>query len=257
MKHATFTSPDILAESLVQADYNRRRLSPSMKDPLYVHLSDIRLFLDRYTNESFESFLDYGCGGSPYRDLFKTGKYLRADYVDCGGLDYIITPEGQLPAPDNSCDCILSTQVLEHVLSPSAYLSGAFRVLRPGGKLIITTHGVWEDHGCPYDFRRWTYDGLCQELGAAGFQIKHAAKLTTGPRAIAFLLSQSLGEIHDSKFKLSGLAFRLLRRSSFGIAELRHKWMDRQFANNRVVYHDPGAHRFYLALGIEGLKPIA
>jgi hypothetical protein len=128
-------------------------------------------------------------------------------------------------------------------------------VLQPGGKLILTTHGVWEDHGCPYDFRRWTADGLSRELEQAGFQVRKVAKLTTGPRAILFLFAQILGQVHDGRRTLSGLAFRLLRRSRFARAELRNPWLDRQFPDHRVVFENRAGCGIYLGLGIEGIKP--
>jgi SAM-dependent methyltransferase len=256
MNDSVFKTPQAVAENLSEVEYNRQRLAPNPKDDYYVHLSDVRIFLEPYASESFNRLLDYGCGGSPYRNLFKAKNYVRADYVDCGNLDFLISPDGKIDSPDNSYDAVLSTQVLEHVFSPRAYLAEGFRVLRPGGKLILTTHGIWEDHGCPYDFRRWTYDGLCRELEEAGFQVKRVAKLTTGPRAIIFLFSQILGQVHDTRSSLSGLAFRLLRRSHFAVAESRHKWMDRQFGDHRAVFENKSGHGIYLALGIEGVKPL-
>jgi len=257
MSDSSFRSPKDVSDNLTESEYNRQRLFPHPKDVYYVHLSDIRLFLEKYSNESFDCLLDYGCGGSPYRNMMNAKKYIRADYVDCGNLDYKINSNGRVDLPDNSCDCVLSTQVLEHVFSPQMYLSEAFRILRPGGKLILTTHGIWEDHGCPYDFRRWTYDGLRQEIEAVGFQAKRTARITTGQRATIFLFSQISGQLYESRRRLFGLALWLLRHSSFSVAELRHNWMDRRFPDNRVVYEaQSGGHGIYLALGIEGIKPI-
>lgn len=257
MSEALFKPLKAVSDNLGELEYNRQRLAPEPKDPLYVHLSDIRLFLEPYAKESFGRLLDYGCGGSPYRELFHAEKYIRADYVDCGDLDCLIPADGRLALPDNSCDAVLSTQVLEHVFSPRVYLAEALRVLRPGGKLILTTHGIWEDHGCPYDFRRWTYDGLCRELEESGFQVTKISRLTTGPRAIVFLFSQILGQLHDKRSSLAGLAFRMLRRSGFNTHELRHRWMDIQFAGNRAIHGKQAGHGIYLALGIEGVKPAA
>jgi SAM-dependent methyltransferase len=244
-----------IGETLAGAEYNRQRLAPHPKDPYYIHLSDVRLFLSNYEAAGFGSVLDYGCGGSPYRKLFNPPRYVRADHVDCGDIDCVIGRDGHLALPDEEFEMVLSTQVLEHVYSPQDYLKEAWRVLKPGGKLILTTHGTWEDHGCPYDFRRWTRDGLWQELESAGFEVKRVAKLTTGTRAILFLFSKILGEVHDSRFHLSGLAFRLLRRSRFVVPELRHRWMDSQFAAQRVVFGNETKEGIYLALGIEGIKP--
>jgi SAM-dependent methyltransferase len=257
MNNPSFQQPQVVAENISSAEYNRERLSPQPKDDLYIHLSDIRLFLDPYVKENYTRLLDYGCGGSPYRELFKAEKYVRADYVDCGNLDCLISADGKLDFPDNSFDAVLSTQVLEHVFSPRTYLLEALRVLRPGGKLILTTHGIWEDHGCPYDFRRWTYDGLARELNDAGFKVTREARLTTGQRATLFLFSRILGQLHDGRTTLLGWVFRFLRRSSFGFAESRHKWMDRQYGNRRMVLGNEPGNGIYLALGIEAVKPAA
>ena len=250
------SNPDsAIALSLAKTEYNRQRAFPQPKDNLYIHLSDLRLFLDKYCDHRFERLIDFGCGGSPYRSLFNANNYVRADFLDTGELDYTINDKGKIEMPDESCDGVLSTQVLEHVFSPTAYLSEAFRLLRPGGKLILTTHGIWEDHGCPYDFRRWTHDGLTRELEAVGFKVKRIVKLTTGPRAILSLFAGILYQLKDSRFSLSGLAFRLLRHSSFAVPEKRHMWMDHYFAGNRIVSADESGHTLYLALGIEGVKP--
>jgi SAM-dependent methyltransferase len=255
MNYSAFKERESVSETLAGAEYNRQRCQPHPKDPYYIHLSDIRLFLAAYEGATFGSILDYGCGGSPYRSLFQATEYRRADYVDCGGVDCLIEQDGRLSQPDDSFDLVLSTQVLEHVFQPQDYLKEAWRVLRPGGRIILTTHGIWEEHGCPYDFRRWTFDGLSQELEQAGFAVKRVAKLTTGPRAILFLFAQILGQVHDGRRTMSGWAFRLLRRSTFAKPEFRHRWMDRQFPDHRLVSEKRPGHGLYLALGIEATKP--
>jgi SAM-dependent methyltransferase len=247
-------SKAVISEALAESNYNRQRHSPELADPHYIPLTDLRLFLDRYTNQSFDQLLDYGCGGSPYRSLFKSSRFLRADYVDCGGVDCLIAEDGTLPLPDACCDGVLSTQVLEHVYSPQTYLAEAFRVLRPGGKLILSTHGIWEDHGCPYDFWRWTADGLARDLERAGFKVTKTYKITTGGRAILFLFSQVFHQLRASRLSLLGCAFALLRCSAFAKPEKRHRWMDSLFPGNRLVLSGMDGHGIYLCLGIEAIK---
>ena len=41
--------------------------------------------------------------------------------------------------PKNSYDLVIALAVLEHTLSPKRLVAEAFRTLKPGGKLIITT----------------------------------------------------------------------------------------------------------------------
>ena len=243
-----------VSKSLSEADYNRQRLSPEPGDPFYVPLSDLKLFLNRFKTESFDELLDYGCGGSPYRSLFKAKQFIRADYVDCGGVDHLIGEDGNLPLPDGCCDMVLSTQVLEHVFSPQKYLSEALRVLRPNGKLILTTHGIWEDHGCPYDFWRWTADGLAREVEEAGFVVVKNYKLTTGPRAVMFHFGRLFQQLKGTQRGLMDLAFQMLKRSAFKFPAKRHQWMDLMFPENRMVASDVHGHDMYLCLGIEAVK---
>lgn len=245
---------EAVSESISETDYNRQRLSPQLSDRYYVHLSDLKLFLDLHTNHSYDHVLDYGCGGSPYRDLFKAKRYIRADYVDCGSMDYLIGEDGKLPLANESVDLVISTQVLEHVFSPQKYLAEALRVLRPGGKLILTTHGIWEDHGCPYDFWRWTADGLSRELGQAGFRVTKSYKITTGVRAVMFHFSQIFHHVKDSRRGLFGWSLWLLKRSAFNISQKRHRWMDNYFYEHRLVPSSMPGHGFYLCLGVECTK---
>lgn len=116
--------------------------------------------------------LDYGCANSPYRHLF-TGcrRYLAADIGGNSQAEIQLTPEGTVPLPDRSFDLVLSTQVLEHVPDPALYLSECRRVLKPGGHVVITTHGIMYYHRDPEDYWRWTSDGLALLLTAADLRI--------------------------------------------------------------------------------------
>jgi SAM-dependent methyltransferase len=116
--------------------------------------------------------LDYGCGGKPYRSLFrgKFAEYVGADLSQSEDTDLVLGRSGEIPVAAGSFDCVLSSQVLEHVEDPRRYLREAHRVLRSEGHLIISTHGIWRYHPDPLDYWRWTLDGLEYELRRAGFK---------------------------------------------------------------------------------------
>jgi SAM-dependent methyltransferase len=114
--------------------------------------------------------LDYGCAERPYRSLFGAGvDYVGADLAGNRDADVNLNSDGTVPEAAAQFDLVLSTQVLEHVADPTLYVSECFRVLKPGGVLVITTHGLMHYHPDPVDYWRWTSAGFERLLSGAGF----------------------------------------------------------------------------------------
>ena len=60
------------------------------------------------------------------------------------GIPFVLAElDGELPLPDNAFDVVWSSEVIEHVADTARWMSEARRVLRPGGRLLLTTpsHG--------------------------------------------------------------------------------------------------------------------
>jgi SAM-dependent methyltransferase len=113
--------------------------------------------------------LDYGCAERPYRHLFGTGvDYTGADLDGNAAADLQLNDDGTVPLAGAQFDLILSTQVLEHVADPNLYVSECHRLLKPGGALVVTTHGIMHYHPDPEDYWRWTSAGLKSLLTQAG-----------------------------------------------------------------------------------------
>lgn len=62
---------------------------------------------------------------------------LSAEYPDFRFIDMILPPLKGLA--DNSFDFVVTFQVIEHIEDDDAFVREAHRVLRPGGKLLLTT----------------------------------------------------------------------------------------------------------------------
>jgi SAM-dependent methyltransferase len=170
----------------------RERASPRRGDPFYVHLIDVREALRLTLSGASGLWLDYGSDTSPYRDLLGRCIVRSADLPRPGReVDHVIDESGALAdIASGTFDGVLSTQVLEHVPEPVSYLREAHRILRSRGRLVLTTHGIWEDHPGPLDLRRWTLQGLQRELGSEGFHVQECWGLTCRRRAALFLLQQ-------------------------------------------------------------------
>lgn len=164
------------APKVVLTDEQRRALRP----PLYHKRFYIQRRLTRCVcglleehREVFDgaTVVDYGCGDMPYRPFIEPSahSYLGVDLPGNEAAEAELTSGGMTPYADASADVVLSTQVLEHVDSPTQYLAEAWRILRPGGTLMLSTHGIWWHHPHPQDLWRWTGEGLGRVLGEAGF----------------------------------------------------------------------------------------
>lgn len=66
----------------------------------------------------------------------------------------------ELPFPDASFPTIVMIEVLEHLTEPSRALTEIYRVLTPGGTLILTTRFLAPPHDTPHDYFRFTSFGL-------------------------------------------------------------------------------------------------
>ena len=104
--------------------------------------------------------LDVGCGVKPYLPFFATAReYVGLDLVRTEHADVVGTAE-QLPLDDASFDLVLCLQVLEHVDDPGQAIRELHRVTRPGGRVLLSTHGTQVYHPSPADYWRWTHTGL-------------------------------------------------------------------------------------------------
>lgn len=250
-------SPELVAEIINRDDYLRARLSPRPGEITYLHLRDLRTAINEVATAEPLRVLDYGCGGSPYRPLFPAARYTCADLPDTPLTDFVIHPDGRIDAGDGQFDLILSTQVLEHVAAPAVYLRECYRLLAPGGRLFLTTHGFYEEHGCPYDFHRWTADGLRFEIEAAGFLTQSVHKLTTNSRAILQLIEHHHGSFVAPRWHPFGWWLIAVRMFSGRLRPFLHRWSDRYHQRYCVVPASSGGHSFFLGLGILAVKPRA
>lgn len=138
--------------------------------------------------------VDLGCADAPYRDLFDPSvRHVGVDLPGNPVADVHLAEDGTVPMDDGAADLVLSTQVLEHVGDPARYLAECRRLLRPGGTLVLSTHGLMYLHRDPTDYWRWTCDGLERIVREAGFDVVEVRGVLALPAAALQLLQDGLG----------------------------------------------------------------
>ena len=120
----------------------------------------------RFTRQNIDGFLrrelrgvggtvlDLGAGLRPFVGLLP-GKTLALDYRPRPDID-VIGDAHRLPFADRSVDAIVCTEVFEHLLDPPAAAREMVRILKPGGKLVLTTRFCFPLHDRPGDHWRFT-----------------------------------------------------------------------------------------------------
>ena len=150
--------------------------------------------------------LDIGAGYQPYRDMFSDCKYESCDYqpimneigeVPCEQTFYCDITKG-IPQLDNKYDLIICNEVLEHVNKPLNVLNEIYRVLKPDGKLLLTTTQCFGLHQEPHNYYNFTKYGLKYLLSESGFET---------------LSIEPLGGIFHLLIKVTGNSFTLLLNS--------------------------------------------
>jgi SAM-dependent methyltransferase len=117
--------------------------------------------------------IDVGCGRQPYRASFAhLTEIVACDFDGARGTVDFTCPADRIPVEAESFDSVLCTEVLEHVPDPSAVWREFFRILRPGGRVLLTTPMYWPAHEEPYDFWRFTRCGLRRVAEEAGFRVE-------------------------------------------------------------------------------------
>jgi len=120
------------------------------------------------------NIVDLGCGdGNLLNQLFHEGTIKKEDSIYAldpsqTRLDRIKNPNfkkirasgGKTKLKGSNFDYVICTQVLEHIKEPHLVIKEMYRILKKGGKVFLTTHGNFEEHGIPYDFFRYTRYGL-------------------------------------------------------------------------------------------------
>ena len=181
-------------------------IGPIVND-FYLTRKELLNFISKNAKEIKGNVLDIGCGEKPYEELFNATSYTGIDIettkeyhasskvdVFYNGLDLLFE--------SNTFDSIVCFEVLEHVFEPERIVKEMYRVLKPGGKIILTTPFIWNEHEIPYDFGRYTYFGLNHLFAKNGFEVIDQKRILTGMALFVVMISLYVREGQEAMKKL-------------------------------------------------------
>ena len=123
------------------------RLYPSLTNPSWLVLTERRRLLQgwlaKLPNGPLD-VLDIGGRIQPYRPLLdgRLRHYVAVDIRATALVDVVARGE-QLPLRNDEVDLVLCTQVMEYVPDPSAVIAEIYRVLKPGGTLLLSVPAMF------------------------------------------------------------------------------------------------------------------
>lgn len=145
---------------------------------------------------------DLGCGKAPllgaYRDYCSS--ILLADWDNSLHenplLDLVIDMNQPLTSfASNSFDVLILSDVLEHISEPKALMGEIYRILKPGGRLILNVPFIYWIHESPHDYYRYTRFALERFAKQAGLEVAELVPLGGWIEVLADICSKLMARV--------------------------------------------------------------
>jgi SAM-dependent methyltransferase len=222
----------------------RRMLPPVVARTVGPHLHLLRPPLTYKTRESYAVATDFarsfpadavvanvGAGATEFGP-----NTLNLEIEPGPGIDVVGVAE-HLPLADGSCAGVLLLAVLEHVRDEDRTISEARRVLRPGGRILVDVPFIQGYHASPADYRRYTEQGLRDELERHGFAVERSGVAVGPASAMAWIASEFLALLLSGR---SAKGYRIAKLATTWLA-LPVKYADRWLEGHPMAYTIPSA----------------
>ena len=185
-------------------------------NPFYLIRMELYKSIKILAPELLGTMMDFGCGRKPYKDLcINVRNYIGVDIHNEGHShdkeDIDIYYDGRhLPFKDEYFDSVFCSEVLEHVFNVPEALCEIFRVMKPGGKLLLTIPFAWIEHEIPNDFGRYTSYGIKNIIEKHGFEIEKFNKTGDFFKAVSQLRILYVHELLYTKNKYFNLLLNIV-----------------------------------------------
>lgn len=160
----------------------------TLLNPYGIELRELLRSVEALVPHAEGVLLDVGVGEKPYAKLFepRVDRYYGLEYPPVAdnlhpeiwgmlervrGIIDVWGDGGALPFADESFDCVMAVEVLEHVPDPTRLVRDFVRTLKPGGKVLLTLPFSFPQHQLPYDYYRFTPKGIRALVEREGLEV--------------------------------------------------------------------------------------
>ena len=130
----------------------------------YLAVYQLNNFIKKNLSSMEGTVLDLGCGKKPYSRFYDSSKWLGVDISKDTYADKLMLDNKYIPYEDSSFDLVFSTNVIEHIEDLDTVILEIQRVLKDDGKILISIPFLFNNHSAPYDYRRYTKEGLIDKF---------------------------------------------------------------------------------------------
>lgn len=135
----------------------------------------------------------------------------------CLNLDPTVVPDvvadvTYVPLADGCADAVVCTEVLEHVLRPERVIAECSRLLKPGGRLVLSMPFLARIHADPGDYQRFTGSKLTHLLRETGLTVETVRKQGLYFTVLAEMLKTLIRELRPTplRWMIGALALPVL-----------------------------------------------
>jgi len=119
------------------------------------------IYIEKFCSNVKGPILEIGCLNSQFKEYFKNKDFTGTNIESGKDVDVVcdLTDKNNI-LPKNHYDLVICCSVLEHTPTPWIMADVVSDLVKPGGKLYLSSPWVWKYHKYPDDYYRYSFKAI-------------------------------------------------------------------------------------------------